>query len=68
MEAITLCSQLKKQLFKTDWIITKLAELKVTDEVQFESAKEKYSAILSERASVRKQISDILDTYPELNQ
>lgn len=68
LEATTLCTQLKQRLFKTDWIITKLAELKVTDEEAFELAKEKYSTILDERASIRKQISDILDNYPELNQ
>lgn len=65
-DSITLYAKLKQQLQASDWIITKLAELKVVDSENFEKAKEKYTEILTERASIRKQLSDILDIYPEI--
>lgn len=64
--AIPKYYELMKYLASTDWIVTKLAEMKVTDDTEYEETKKQYSATLTKRAEVRSELSVLVDTYPEL--
>lgn len=49
----------KKYLNDTDYIITKLNELKVEDEDEYEEAKTEYADILTKRKECRKRINEL---------
>lgn len=49
----------KKYLNDTDYVITKLNELKVEDDDEYEEAKTKYVDILAKRKECRKRINEL---------
>ena len=51
--------KLKKYLAETDYVITKLNELKLEDEEEYENAKAEYASILTERKNARKRINEL---------
>lgn len=54
----TLC-KLKAYLNDTDYVITKLNELKLEDEDEYNEMKTKYADILAKRKECRKQINEL---------
>ena len=51
--------ELKKYLFDTDYVITKLNEAKIEDEDLFNSLKTEYSDILAKRKEARVRINEL---------
>ena len=51
--------KLKKYLFDTDYVITKLNEAKIEDEELFNSLKTEYSDILTKRKEARVRINEL---------
>lgn len=49
----------KNYLSSTDYVISKLNELKLEDEVEFEKAKEEYKDILDKRKEARNKINEL---------
>ncbi len=58
---------LEYRLSETDWIISKLNELKIEDEAEYEVAKEKYSDILAERKAARVRINELEELLAQFN-
>lgn len=54
----TLC-KLKAYLSDTDYVITKLNELKLEDEDEYNEAKTKYADVLAKRKECRKKINEL---------
>ena len=50
---------LKSYLDSTDYVIAKLNELKLEDEVEFEKAKEEYKEVLAKRKEARERINKL---------
>ena len=50
---------LKSYLDSTDYVIAKLNELKLEDEVEFEKAKEEYKEVLTKRKEARERINKL---------
>ena len=50
---------LKSYLDSTDYVISKLNELKLEDEVEFEKAKEEYKEVLAKRKEARERINKL---------
>ena len=59
---------LEYQLSQTDWIISKLNELKIEDEEAYEVAKEKYSDVLTERKAARTRINELEELLTEFDE
>ena len=53
---------LKSYLDSTDYIIAKLNELKLEDEVEFEKAKAEYKEVLDKRKEARNKINELEDS------
>ena len=49
----------KNYLSSTDYVIAKLNELKLEDEVEFEKAKEEYKEVLAKRKEARERINKL---------
>ena len=58
--------ELKKYLNETDYVISKLNELKLEDEEEYESEKEKYSEVLAKRKEARNSVREMENKLPEL--
>ena len=58
---------LKSYLDSTDYVIAKLNELKLEDEVEFEKAKEEYKEILSKRKEARNKINELEGASESIN-
>lgn len=54
--------ELKQYLNETDYVITKLNELKLEDEDEYEKAKTEYAEILTKRKEARKKINELENT------
>lgn len=52
-------SSLKNYLTETDYVISKLNELKLEDEDEYETEKAKYSDVLKKRKEARARINDL---------
>lgn len=51
--------ELEQYLSDTDYVVTKLNELKLEDEEEYEAEKAKYSDVLAKRKAARKRINEI---------
>ena len=58
---------LKSYLDSTDYVIAKLNELKLEDEVEFEKAKEEYKDILDKRKEARNKINELEGASESIN-
>lgn len=52
-------SEYKKYLSDTDYIVAKLSELKIEDEDEYNTEKERYSDILTKRKEARMKINEM---------
>lgn len=57
----------KDYLSSTDYVIVKLNELKLEDEVEFEKAKEEYKEVLAKRKEARNKINELEGTSESSN-
>lgn len=62
----TNISDLRQYLNETDYVISKLNELKLEDEEEYESEKEKYSEVLAKRKEARSSVREMENKLPEL--
>ena len=60
-------TELQQYLTDTDYIITKLNEAKLEDDVEFEAMKAKYSEQLTKRKEARSKINEIQKQLEEIN-
>lgn len=66
-EILSKISEQQKYLSDTDYVVSKLNELKLEDEEEYETEKEKYADILLARKGARKQINELQAQLDELN-
>jgi sulfur relay (sulfurtransferase) DsrF/TusC family protein len=57
----------QQYLSDTDYVITKLNELRLEDDDEYEEAKAKYANVLTERKAARKRINDIEEELKALD-
>ena len=57
----------KKYLSSTDYVIAKLNELKLEDEVEFEKAKAEYKEVLDKRKEARNKINELEGASESIN-
>ena len=59
--------KLKSYLDSTDYVIAKLNELKLEDEVEFEKAKAEYKEVLDKRKEARNKINELEGASESIN-
>ena len=57
----------RSYLDSTDYVIAKLNELKLEDDVEFEKAKEEYKDILAKRKEARNKINELEGASESIN-